>query len=308
MPIDFSDILQEYRELAAETDKLFEAVAKQCPDEVACEKGCSDCCHAIFDLSFVEAYFLNQAFLERYEGTERDAILMRADEAERRQHKLVRKALKGKEEGADSEAVLEELARQRVRCPLLSEEHECVMYDVRPITCRLYGAPIAFEGQVRTCGRSGFEEGKPYPTVKLDRIQDRLVDLSARMVERLNTRYPGLATMHVPASVALMNNYDAEYLGLKEEEPEEDASLADALPGDGDDDIWGDGFDQSFGEGPADPNAFQPGRRMDFPAEECASCSTSDCGGCDKAGPGGCSGEPTIIEFGGPARPEDGEE
>ena len=36
-----------------------------------------------------------------------------------------------------------EIAATSVRCPLLDEENRCLLYDARPITCRLYGVPKA---------------------------------------------------------------------------------------------------------------------------------------------------------------------
>ena len=55
-------IFQEYAQLAAQADQLFERVKNQFPEEVACASGCSSCCHAAFDLSLVEAMALNRAF------------------------------------------------------------------------------------------------------------------------------------------------------------------------------------------------------------------------------------------------------
>ena len=48
-------VFRDYETLTARTDELFERVRAQFPAEVACTAGCSDCCHAMFDLSLVEA-------------------------------------------------------------------------------------------------------------------------------------------------------------------------------------------------------------------------------------------------------------
>lgn len=287
MGIDLSPFFAEYEKLVAEVDKLFAAVRGQCGDLVTCKPGCDDCCHALFDLSFIEGAYLNARFNETHTGLKRDAILMRADEAERKQHKIVRLAMKAKENGEDTAVVLAQLARERVRCPLLADDSTCSLYDHRPITCRLYGIPMAFEGQTRTCGQSGFQPGAPYPTVQLEKIQDRLVDISMRAAQLLDTKFSGLATLFVPVSVALMNHYDDEYLGIKKDEfePLDDAGgdAAGAMP-----------------TGPADPATYQPGKRLEFPSDDCQSCSKDDCGDCASASSGGCTGKPYIIEIGGP--------
>ena len=38
-------IFQEYDQLAAQADQLFERVKNQYPEEVACASGCSSCSH-----------------------------------------------------------------------------------------------------------------------------------------------------------------------------------------------------------------------------------------------------------------------
>ncbi|EPR40836.1 protein of unknown function UPF0153 [Desulfovibrio sp. X2] len=293
MGIDLSPYFAEYEALVAEVDKLFATVRGQCGDLVTCKQGCDDCCHALFDLSLIEGAYLNDRFNKAFSGRERDAVLMRADAAERLQHKIVRQAFRAKESGEDTMVVLRQLAAERVRCPLLTEESACAGYDYRPITCRLYGIPTAFEGQTRTCGLSGFEAGKPYPTVQLEKIQDRLVELSQRVAEDLGSSFSGLATLFVPVSVALMNTYDEEYLGLKKDgEGEEIAGLApDELPG---------AAPADKPTGPADAATYVPGKRIDFPTEECGECGESDCSGCAQAASGGCKGKPYVLEVKGP--------
>lgn len=280
MALEFNEFFEKYERLVADVDRIFEAVKAQCSEEVKCEKGCSDCCHALFDLSLIEAMYLNHKFNEKMEGLERQAVLDRAEEAERKQHKLVRKTFKKKEEGRSTQEVLDELAAMRLRCPLLTDEHTCELYDVRPITCRLYGIPMAFDGQTRTCGSTGFKEGEPYPTVHLEKIQDRLVEISAELTAHIQSKYSGLPTLHVPVSVALMNRYDEEYLGLVKATGVNEDALFD------DEDLLADDPDElpTHADGP----------------EECQGCSTSDCKSCPTASTGGCNGSPLIMELGGP--------
>lgn len=215
--MNFDDIFSEYETLVGSADKAFATVRERCPQEVRCAPGCSDCCHAVFDLTLVEAMYLNRAFAAHFENQAREAILARADEAERRQAKLVRKTVKA-HEGADEsqdEAILTDLAKERIRCPLLDAEERCELYDRRPITCRLYGIPTTIGGEARTCGLSGFTPGTPYPTVQLEKIQRRLLELSMRIQERVLSRYSALASTLVPVASALINTYDDEYLGTR---------------------------------------------------------------------------------------------
>ncbi len=212
---DFSDIFSRYEALVAEVDGLFDRVAAQHPECVTCEKGCSDCCHALFDLTLVEAMYLNSRFRATFgDGPVRSAIVTRSNEADRRSYKLKRQAYKDSQAGVDTRTILENMARQRLRCPLLGTDEQCEMYAHRPITCRLYGIPTAIGGKAHTCGKANFAKGVAYPTVHMDKIQDRLIALSQEIADRVNTRFKELSGVFVPVSMALLTVYDAQYLGI----------------------------------------------------------------------------------------------
>ncbi|MDP3425993.1 MAG: thiamine pyrophosphate-binding protein, partial [Humidesulfovibrio sp.] len=178
MALDFSEFFKKYEAIITESDQVFGTVRARYADNVRCEKGCSDCCHALFDLTLVEALFLNTVFNARFKGKDRTRILKRADEADRQVHRLKRDAFRAVKDGQNAQEILLEMAKVRVRCPLLDDQGLCEMYDARPVTCRIYGVPTAIGGEAHTCGKSAFEKGKAYPTVYLDRIQDRLYALS----------------------------------------------------------------------------------------------------------------------------------
>lgn len=215
MAQDFRPYFQKYEQLMAEADKLFTSIQAQHPDCVMCRQGCSDCCYALFDLSLVEALYLNHHFHKNLPQDRKEQILAKADQADRSAYKHKYKAYKQHREGAPTEALLEDMARQRVRCPLLNERDECDLYDHRPLTCRLYGVPQAIEGQARTCSLSKFQPGVSYPSVHVDKIHRRLADLSMELVSALNTKYTRMADILVPPSMALLTVYDDEYLGIQ---------------------------------------------------------------------------------------------
>ena len=112
------------------------------------------------------------------------------------------------------EHIMEEAAKARIRCPLLDSNDQCVLYDYRPITCRLYGIPTAIGGKGHVCGQSNFAAGASYPTVHLDKIQERLDRLSVEIRDRVQSRFKELHEVFVPVSMALLTNYDDAYLGI----------------------------------------------------------------------------------------------
>lgn len=285
MALDFSATFAKYEKLVASVDEIFRRVREQCGEAVTCRPGCSDCCHAVFDLGLVEALYINQKFNERLQGLERQAVIERADEAERRQAKLAKKAFKRSEQGAQAEEILEEVAKKRIRCPMLQDDDTCVLYDARPITCRLYGIPLAIAGQSHTCGLSAFEPGRQYPTVNMERIHDALAELSQEIVDGLNTKYTKMNTMLMPLASALMTTFDEEYLG-------KDSAIQEAMHADP---FSAGSLGEAARPAPAASGIPSMAQARDG---ECTGCDKSDCGGCPSSGKG-CNGNPTIIELGG---------
>ncbi|MDY0274948.1 MAG: YkgJ family cysteine cluster protein [Desulfomicrobium sp.] len=226
MKLDLSSYFSSYEALVAQIDGVFNKVANDFPTEVACRKGCSDCCHALFDISLVEALYLNSKFLELDEGT-RHKILIDADKADRKVNVLKRKLSKAAAQ-EDTSKILAQVGKERIRCPLLDSDNQCKLYDFRPITCRLYGIPLEIDGKSHTCGLSAFTSGKPYPTVKVERIQDMLMEMSDQVLAHLGSTYVDFRYMLVPVSTALMTVYDESYFGVLSEKQSQQNSSGDA--------------------------------------------------------------------------------
>ncbi|MBW2620677.1 MAG: YkgJ family cysteine cluster protein, partial [Deltaproteobacteria bacterium] len=121
---------------------------------------------------------------------------------------------KSKKAGKNETEILMDIAAERVRCPLLNDDEMCNLYEYRPITCRLYGIPTSIGGRSHTCGKSGFIEGKPYPAVNMDVIQKKLYDISYEFVREIKTKYVKMADMLVPLSMAILTDFDEEFLGI----------------------------------------------------------------------------------------------
>ena len=219
--MDFEPYYEKYQSLVDQVEAVFKQVQTEYGECVTCKVGCSDCCHALFDLTLIEAMFIKHQFDKVIPKEERQKIIERANVADRKVYKLKREASKAHQEGKPENEILEGMAQQRIRCPLLDDEEKCEMYESRPITCRLYGIPTVIGGKSHTCGLSNFEEGKQYPTVKLDNIQRRLYEISFELAQEIKSRYPKLAEVLVPLSMALLTDYNEEYLGTKQDDEDE---------------------------------------------------------------------------------------
>lgn len=156
--------------LAGEADRLFRKIAAEHPGLVRCQPGCDDCCRAVFLVSAVEGLALAAAVRD-LPRRERRMVERQADKAARKYETLL----------AFGRLTDEVISRERIDCPLLAEG-ACLIYQRRPITCRVYGVPTGVGGQGRTCPRSGFQAGRNYPTINLDGFESRLSDISRGLV------------------------------------------------------------------------------------------------------------------------------
>lgn len=214
MKADLTPIFRLYGQLRDQADALFQKVSSQFPDCVKCRPGCDDCCHALFDLSLVEAMHVNMVFNKTFgHGPERSRLLENASRIDRDLTKLKRKMYQAEKDGAKSEEILDKAAALRMPCPLLGSDHRCVLYDARPITCRLYGIPLDIGGKSHVCGLSGFQKGRDYPAVQMRRIQEKLEQLSASIAREAESPFE-FNDVYVPLSMVLLTRYDDAYFGI----------------------------------------------------------------------------------------------
>jgi Fe-S-cluster containining protein len=215
---ELDHVFKKYETFVEQLDGVFESVQQQYPDCVKCKLECSDCCHALFDLSLVEALYINSKFLEKIDGEKKFKILESANTSDRKIYQLKRKAFKAVAAGEKSEEqVLLEMATERIRCPLLNEENRCDLYASRPATCRLYGIPTAIAGSGHTCGLSAFKTGESYPTVNLDSVHTKLHELSCEIIDVLQSTHVKMGDVLMPLSMALLAVFDKAYLGINED-------------------------------------------------------------------------------------------
>jgi Fe-S-cluster containining protein len=228
MKEQFKPFFEQYEALSASVERAFESVKNQFPDCVKCKPFCADCCYAVFDLTFIEAMYINERFRNKYNGENLNILMERCNKIDRTLYKLKKSAYKAVESGKEEKEILHEMAETRIRCPMLNDAEMCEIYDFRPLTCKLYGIPTAIGGEGYTCGLSGFEKGEKYPTANLDKIQNKLLQLSAELAASIQSKYSRLCEMLVPLSMALATDYDDEYLGIRKAD-ETDAEAAEKI-------------------------------------------------------------------------------
>lgn len=217
MALDLEKHFVKYEALVHMVDQVFDRVKSEYPKEVFCREKCSDCCYAIFDLTLIEALYLNHKFKENFSGPAKADLIAVADKTDRALAKMKRDAYKKVKEGADQLEIVGLMSQERVRCPMLGENNLCVMYENRPITCRVYGIPTSTAGASHICGRTNFVQGKPYPTLNMDKIYTQLQLLSAELVKDINSEKIRMHEMLVPVSMAMITDFTEDYLGVKKD-------------------------------------------------------------------------------------------
>jgi Fe-S-cluster containining protein len=217
MALDLKEHFVKYEALVQMVDAVFDRVKKEYPKEVFCREKCSDCCYAIFDLTLIEALYLKDKVLKKFNGKEKNDLMEIADKTDRALTKMKRDAYKQIKNGADELEIVGKMSQERVRCPLLGENNLCLMYEFRPITCRVYGIPTSTAGVSHICGRTNFKQGEPYPTLNMDKIYTQLQLLSAQLVKDIKTENIKMHEMLIPVSMAIVTDFNEDYLGVKKD-------------------------------------------------------------------------------------------
>jgi Fe-S-cluster containining protein len=212
------NLFEKYLNLVQKAKHLFNTIQEKYPLSVRCRIHCCDCCHAIFGVFPIEGAYIHRNF-NRLDRKARRDVLRRAEKAED-------EILKAK----DMLKVFEDkphmkvygLGKQRVRCPFLSEREECILYESRPIICRIYGVPFSLKDgkkeKAYVCGLSGFQEKVAYPTVKLDKIYQELCNLSKELYTEVGYIQPEKkANLMLPLSRLLRMPFEAIMKGDFEE-------------------------------------------------------------------------------------------
>ena len=124
---------------------------------LACQPGCTPCCHGVFRISALDAARLRTAFqqLEQTEPERAAPIALRRDTLVLALHPSFpgnpdSGALDPEEQGTwDSFA---DLPQADAACPVLDPATgRCELYEARPLTCRIFGPPVMQDGGLGLC-------------------------------------------------------------------------------------------------------------------------------------------------------------
>ena len=75
MDFDFTPYFKKYEALVSKSDEAFEHVRTAYAECVKCEEKCADCCYALFDLTLIEALYINSKFNEKKKSAEKAELI-----------------------------------------------------------------------------------------------------------------------------------------------------------------------------------------------------------------------------------------
>jgi Fe-S-cluster containining protein len=202
--MNLTQLFRSYELLVDRADAAFQRVGKEHDECINCERHCADCCHAVFGLFLIEAVYLRENFARLDEKKAIDTLL-RCNDMDRAIRRLEIRLQKYTD---DPQMQSNVLARERLRCPLLDKNMDCILYPYRPITCRVYGIPTKIHGKAHVCGKAGFEKGKSYPVFDLDQVYKDLFLLSKGVLEEAGIDNPDKASLMISMSKVIRTPVD----------------------------------------------------------------------------------------------------
>jgi Fe-S-cluster containining protein len=209
-----NDLFRSYELLVDKAEAAFQGMQKDHSSCIKCEPHCSDCCHAIFGLFLIEAGYLKE-HLDELTNEEKRAALLRCEEAEKSLERL-QKMLQAHEGDPQMQAYI--MSRERIPCPLLNENQDCILYPYRPITCRVYGIPTKVQGKARVCWKAEFKKDERYPVFDLDGVYRDLYFLSTELLKSAGKDDLERASLLISVSKAITTSLE-DLLRQKLEEP-----------------------------------------------------------------------------------------
>lgn len=137
-----NDILDRYAELLFEVDRWFSKCVSTFGNAVSCRKGCSACCRGLFDITLLDALYLKSGIEQlpketvQVVGSRSMNILNRiSNDFPFYRSPWILNDLQDEV----WQTVMPEA--DETPCVLLSREGTCLVYNFRPMTCRLHGIP-----------------------------------------------------------------------------------------------------------------------------------------------------------------------
>jgi len=126
---------ERYRAILTRADEHFRTVATEQPEALACRRGCTMCCHGLFEIGSADVTLVAEGLARMPAAVRREVEARAAAIFEATEHPYLRDC-----SAEEKDDVFERSAE--IPCPALDAAGGCLIYESRPIVCRTFGLPI----------------------------------------------------------------------------------------------------------------------------------------------------------------------
>src|SRR5689334_19636010 len=115
-------------------DAWFKRIREKYTNQMQCGKGCTACCHGLFDISLADADSVATGFRKLPDDVQRIVHLKACQLDADIDPKIL----------GDDDPRIDDIVENAssAPCPCLGDSGECLIYDDRPLPCRLEGVPM----------------------------------------------------------------------------------------------------------------------------------------------------------------------
>ena len=124
-----------YKQILDQADGFFRSVAESQPQNLQCGRGCSLCCHGLFEIGSGDVPVIAEGLEKLHHSRRKKIIRAAVDIIAASAHPNLREC-----SPIEKEQFFDRTAS--VACPNLSDKGECMIYDSRPLVCRTFGLPL----------------------------------------------------------------------------------------------------------------------------------------------------------------------
>jgi Fe-S-cluster containining protein len=139
-------LLDQYGELLRQVDQWFARCRAAYPDAIRCGQGCSGCCRGLFDITLLDGWYLRRGYALLPDARQRSVrrrAMRRLAEICRQWPDFPAPYLLNYRPEAEWEQLMPD--DDEAPCIFLDSAGRCLIYDHRPMTCRLHGLPLVDE-------------------------------------------------------------------------------------------------------------------------------------------------------------------
>lgn len=143
---DLRALLVPYQTLLSQVDAWFSRCSLAAGDAIACRRGCSGCCRGLFDITLLDAFLLKDGFDQLPSQTQQpveQAARSRISQIQQLWPDFDHPFLLNLHPEEEWELLMPE--EDETPCALLGDDGLCLVYEQRPMTCRLHGVPMVDE-------------------------------------------------------------------------------------------------------------------------------------------------------------------